>query len=289
MVGGVFKSIHLLLDRVILREQKESLSFSFFIQLLSAVMMLPLLFWKVKLPKESVAYLILFVVGMVDTLATFLIKESIRLLEISLRTIIYQIRIFSVLILSFFLLNEGLGLAKVMGSVLIFLGIAAAFFKRRKAGWLKKAVGRVFERKEKRARGIFFTLTAAVVTAFELMGWKYLLGKFSLPLTLFAVSTISAVVFLFLVPNLTEKVTNLVKGKKGRLVVLNGILANICWFLFFWATSLTEASKTLPITQGFMALTVLGGIVFLKERERIWQKVLGGILAAVGVILVKGA
>ncbi|GAI85520.1 unnamed protein product, partial [marine sediment metagenome] len=36
-------------------------------------------------------------------------------------------------------------------------------------------------------------------------------------------------------------------------------------------------------------LTVLGGIVFLKERERVWQKILGGILAVIGVILVKGS
>ena len=287
VIAGFFKSIHFLLDRLILRDEKESYSFAFFLQIVSVLMLIPLVLLDLKLPKDVFSYFILLVVGIVDTLSGVLIRESIRLLEISLRTIIYQIRIFFVLGFAFVFLNEGLSLAKIMGSVLIFLGIALAVFKRRKMSWFRKAFVQIFRRKEQKATGVFLTLAGALVTALELIGFKYLFSQFSLGLTLFSISLISAIVYLLIFPNITRRALNLVRGKKAKIVFLDGFIANTSWILFFWATSMAEVGKTLSITQGFMVLTVLGGIVFLNERERIWQKILGGILAAIGVVLVK--
>lgn len=289
VIGGVFKSIHWLLERLILRDKQESVSFAFFLQLSSVVMLAPLLLLGLRLPKEVLPYFVLLLVGAMDTLAVFLIKESIRLLEASLRTTIYQIRIFFVLIFASLFLNESFNFTKVIGSVLIFLGIVLAVFRRRKVSWYKKVFNAVFIREERRATGIFLTLAAALVTAVELMGFKYLLNEFAVPFTLFTVSLISTFLFLLVVPNLIKRSLDLVRGEKGKLVFLNAFLANVSWVLFFWATSMTEASKTQPISQGMTVLTVLGGIIFLKERERIWQKILGGILAVIGVILVKGS
>lgn len=290
VIGGFFKSVHKLLERVILREEKESISLAFFLQASSIPIVLPLFLLGLKFSQEAfLPYFVLLVVAVIDTLAVFLIRESIRLLEISLREIIYQIRIFFVLILSALFLNESLNFLKVFGSSLIFLGIVMAVFKRRKIGWFREKLVKIFKRKEQKSTGIFLTLAAALVTAFELMGWKYLFGYFTVPFTLFCISLISTFLFLIVVPNLTKRVLNLVKGEKGKLVLLDGFLGNVSWILFFWATSMTEASKTLPIDQAFMFLAVLGGIIFLGEKERIWQKVLGGILAGIGVVLVKGS
>jgi len=288
-IGGFFRSAHWLLERLILRDRKESISFAFFLQLSAVVMLAPLLLFKHSFPKEILPYFVLLLIGIMDTLAVFLIKESIRLLEVSLRTTIYQIRIFFVLIFASLFLNESFNLTKIMGSVLIFLGIVLTAFRTRKINWFKKAFTSVFKREGQRVTGIFFTLVAALVTAIELMGFKYLLNQFSVGFTLFTVSLVSTVLFLLIVPDLTERTLNLIKGEKRKLIFLNAFLANISWVLFFWATSMTEASKTQPISQGMMVLTILGGIVFLKERERIWQKILGGILAVIGVILVKGS
>lgn len=289
VVGGFFKSAHWLLERLILRDKKESVSFAFFLQFSSVVMLAPLLLLGLRFPKEILPYFVLLVVGAMDTLAVFLIKESIRLLEASLRTIIYQIRIFFVLIFASLFLNESLNFIKIIGSILIFSGIIVAVFRKRKVSWFRKVFNRVFEREGERATGIFLTLAAALVTAVELMGFKYLLNQFAVSFTLFTVSLISVFLFLLVVPNLTKKAINLVKGEKGKLVFLNAFLANISWVLFFWATSMTEASKTQPISQGMTVLTILGGIIFLQERERVWQKIFGGVLAVIGVILVKGS
>jgi len=289
VISGVFKSAHWLLERVILRDEKESFSFAFCLQVLSMVMTIPLFLFGLKFPKEIFPYCVLLIVGFIDTLAIFLVKESIRLLEVSLRTVIYQSRIFFLMILAFLFLNESLSPVKIIGISLIFLGIAVAAFRRRKIDWFKEVLSRVFRRKERRTAGIFMTLAAALVTAIELVIWKYLLDKFAVSFTLFAVSLISSLLFLLIVPDLVKGSMRLIRGKKGKLVFLDGFLAKISFILFLWATSMVEASKTLPITQGMTVLAILGGIVFLGERERVWQKVLGGVLAAIGVVLVKGS
>jgi len=289
VIGGFLKSVHWLLERFILRDEQESVTFSFFLQFSSVIMLAPLLLFRSNFPGEIFPYLILLLVGVLDTLAVLLIKESVRLLEASFRTVIYQIRTFFVLIFAFFLLGESLSLNKVIGSIFIVSGIVIAVFQKRKINWFQKIFGRIFARKEQKTAGIFFTLAAALVTAFELMCLKYLLNQFAVGFTLFTVCLISTFLFLLVVPNLITRTLNLIRGEKRKLIFLNAFLANISWVLFFWATSMTEASKTQPISQGMTVLTILGGIIFLKERERVWQKILGGILAVIGVILVKGS
>lgn len=141
IIGGFFKTAHSLIERVILREEGDSLSLAFFLQSLGVAMVMPLFLLGLKFPREILPYFVLLIVGMVDTLAFFLFIESLRLLEVSLRTIIYQIRIFFVLIFSSLFLNESLNFLKLAGSILIFLGIATAVFRRRKGeacflGWI---------------------------------------------------------------------------------------------------------------------------------------------------------
>lgn len=287
-IGGFFKSAHSLIERVILKDRGDSPALAFILQLLGAVMVIPLFFLGLKFPREILPYFVLLMVGVIDTLAFFLMMESLRLLEVSLRTIIAQIRIFFVLVFSSLFLGESLNFAKFFGSVLIFLGIALAVFRKQKVSWFREKFWEVFRREGERSTGVFLTLATAFVTAIELLGWKYLLGKFAVSFTLFGVSLISCFLFAIAVKNLKERVLEFIR-KKGRLIFMDGFLANVSWILFFWATSLVEASKTLPVYQGFTVLTVLGGIIFLNERGRLWQKILGGILTAIGVILVKGS
>lgn len=289
VASGFLSTFGHLLNRVVLKDKGDTLAFSFYYQVIGAVLMIPFLLLGLKLPKAILPYLFLIIIGVVDTLNIFLSMESFKYLEVSLRTIVNQLRIFWILFFSALILGEKLNLMKIIGSCLIFLGIAVAVFQKRKISWWRQLVARILSRKELKSKGILYTLVASFLVSLEMIGVKYLLFQFSYPFIIFASLSASAMVFLFWGSNLPKRTLALLTGPKSRLVWLRGIVGTISLFLALWSVSLTELSRAQPILQSFTILTVLGGVVYLKEKERIWQKLLGGVLTVLGVILVKGS
>ena len=289
VIGGVFGGVRPLLSRVILRDEEESLTYSFIYQALSTVLIVPIFAFGVKLPKTFLPFVTLLSLGLFETLTVYLFMEAARLLEVSFRKIISQTQIIWVLIFGVIFFQESLDLAKVLGVFSIFLGVTLAIFKKQKVSYLKNLWLRFWDREGTlKEKGIIFALIAAILGALEVIVIKYLLNYFSPSVMIFGVRGVSAICFLLFLKNLKPQVKSLVK-RKPNLIFLHGLVGSLATFFFLWATSLTEVSRTVPISQSFSILTVFGGIMFLKERGRIWQKVLGGILAVIGVVLVKGS
>lgn len=284
IVVGLINAVRNLMARVVLREEEDSLAYSFVQQALVAGLAFPFLFFNWQIPEIVLPFLLLVLVGLWDTLCTYLITESYRFLEVSLRTVIYQSRIIWVVLLGFVFLHESLDWQKLMGAVFIFTGIALASLRKGGLNRAKQLVSRLKEgNKSAREKGVFLTLSTAFLTALELIVLRHLLNLFSPAVLLFGVTMTSVLVLALITPGLKRRVFRL-----PRLSFLNGVFVGICALLFYLASSMTEISRTLPVVQAFTVLTVILGIVLLKERERVWQKILGGILAAIGVILVKG-
>jgi drug/metabolite transporter (DMT)-like permease len=289
VIGGLFGSIRSLISRIIMRDEEESLIYTFIYQALLAVLMVPLCFLNLKLPSAPLSYFALILVGVVDSLAVYLLLESARLLELSLRIIISHSEMVWILILGALLLQESLGAFKALGVCLIFLGIGLASFKKERVGRLKSLWQRVWAKdKTFKEKGVILVLSATTLKASEKIIVKHLLQDFSPAFVAFIIRGVSALCLLLVIENLRPRAVGFLK-RKGMLAFLHGFSGAAAFFFFLWATSMAEISRTLPITQGFSILTILGGIVFLKERERVWQKILGGILTAIGVILVRGS
>lgn len=62
-----------------------------------------------------------------------------------------------------------------------------------------------------------------------------------------------------------------------------GIFA-IFEFVFFTALAVGEASKVTPVTQSSMIFTLIGGYLFLHEKQHMLQKLIGSILIAIGIV-----
>ena len=283
---GVIKQI---LNRLILKKDGDSLAFAFFYQLIGAASAIPFLLLSFKFPRQILPYFLLLLIGIVDTLPTFLTMESFKYLEISLRTIFSQTRMFWLLLFSALILNESLSFDKIIGVCLIFSGIAVAVFRKSRISRLRELFFRLLGRKQTREKGIAAVLSASFITALEMIGIKYLLEQFSVPLVIFVIYLISSFVFLYLRPEVKKRLVVLIKGPQRRVVWLTGLCGSASVLLGFWAVSMTEVSRASPVFQSFAVLTVLAGIVFLKEREGIWQKIAGGILAAIGVVFIKSS
>ncbi len=288
VAGGLFGSVRSLITRVIMRDEEESLAYAFIYQAMLAIFIIPFLGFGFKLPRTIFPYLVIFLVGVFDTLALYLFLESARFLEASFRQILIQAEMIWVLFFGVLLLQESLNLSKFLGVGLILLGIILATYQKEKKAKFKNLwLGFWGAKKTIRKKGIIFTLVATTLEAFGIIAIKTLLDEFSPSIVAFGVRGISAIYLLLIIKDLKPRVVNFVQRKKG-LILTHGLAGTAAFFLFLWATSLAEVSRTLPIAQSFTVLTVLAGIAFLKERGRVWQKIFGSVLAAIGVILVKG-
>ena len=289
VVSGFLSSIRQLLNRLLLKDKGDSLAFAFFYQAVGAFLILPFLFFGLKLPETFLPYFLLIIVIILDTLCIYLIMESYKHLEISLRTIIYQLRVFWVLVLSVLILGDSLSFGKILGISLVFGGISLAVFEKRRISRIQSIVARILGRKDLRARGMGVTLLASLLTSLELIAIKSSLKEFSIPFFMFVVFGSSAIIYLVRSPDLKKRTLVLLKSSQAGLAWMIGILGTISAFLSLWGISLVEVSKASPIFQSFAILTILGGIIFLKEKERVWAKILGGLLVVAGVVLVKGS
>jgi drug/metabolite transporter (DMT)-like permease len=288
VAGGLFASARSLVSRVIMKDEEESLAYTFIYQAMLALFIIPLLGFGFKLPKTTFPYLAILLVGAFDTLAVYLFLESARFLEASLRKVVMQTQMVWILVFGAVLLQESMEIAKIIGVFLILLGVILAIYRKEEKSLLKNLwVKLKGENRSDKDKGIIFVLSAVTLKAVELVVVKNLLVEFSPAIVAFGTRATSVVCLLLIMKNLRPRVLGFAQRKKG-LILTHGLTGTGAFFLFLWATSLAEVSRTAPITSSFSILTILAGIIFLKERERVWQKILGGILAAIGVVLVKG-
>ena len=180
IISGIFGAIRPLLSRLILKDEEESLTYSFIYQALSAVLIIPIFAFGVKLPKTLLPFVILLSLGLFETLIVYLFMEAVRLLEVSFRKIINQTQIIWVLIFGVIFFQESLSLTKVLGVFLIFIGVALAIFKKQRVSYLKNLWLRLWDREGTlREKGIIFALLGAILGALEIIMFKYLLNHFS--------------------------------------------------------------------------------------------------------------
>lgn len=73
----------------------------------------------------------------------------------------------------------------------------------------------------------------------------------------------------------------------GWKVAFTALLNVIGFVLYVKALALADASLVTPVTSSSGTLTVIAGIVLLKENSNITKKILAGILMVIGVLLLR--
>jgi len=68
-------------------------------------------------------------------------------------------------------------------------------------------------------------------------------------------------------------------------LVLSGIATGLSWLFYFRALQLGNASQVAPIDKLSLVMTIILAAFFLKEKVT-WSIFLGGILMALGAILI---
>jgi transporter family protein len=263
---GIMNTIH----RFICREH-DWLAYSFVEGLVATMFFLPLAATNFILPTNELGFYVLALGVLLWTLSAVVTFKSFQLVEASARSPLKQTQIIFILILSYFLLGEVLTFSKVAGSLLIFIGVVFLSYEKGKTRF-------------KFDMGFKLTLLSALIAAVVSLVDKVSLSYWS-------PTSYSFIVYLF--PSLilgvfVRKRKGLVKMIKARylFIALAGFLEFSYFITRLTAFSLTDLSIVSPILRLSTLVTVVLGIVLLKERQRIGEKLFSAILMIVGAIII---
>lgn len=210
----------------------------------------------------------LLLVGLVELVAIYLYMKMHASNELSLSTILLQLRTIYVPILAFFVLGEHLSVLQWVGIALIVSG--AIVVSRPRVLRADKALS--------------YALLAGVFTAISSITIKVASGFASIPIVITAFSLPSVLLLPLLMHNARRRLL------QARHSVVSGnlpaSLANIVsMYTMVWALSEGNASQVSGVFQGVNMISVVVGIFFLGEQNDKLVKLGGALLTTLGIIL----
>ncbi len=196
-------------------------------------------------------------------------------IEASLFSILFQIAPVVTFIGSFFLLGESFSLQKIGGVSLIMIGNLIAVYKH---------TGQVVSFK-----GYIFALLTIVSIGLAYVADKSVFNNYSL-------GTYS--ILMFLLPAFYIWLFFTIRGgSQGELIrelkhsswrtPLLALITVVGYYLLLKTFQIMDLSVAIPIVYTATILTVFGGIVILKERDNMLQKIMGGVLVFIGLIILQ--
>lgn len=179
-------------------------------------------------------------------------------------------RIWSILGAIFFL-QESLSVNKFLGAAAILFGVVLA-------QWKKQTL--------KLSLGAFYVLLAAFLFASSEILSYYIIRNFDVLSFMVYGSFFVTLILISIRPQIIKKLLFYAQPKYGLNIIVtsfNDALASI--FGYFAYQIGRNALQIGPLGATATIITVLMGIIFLKENDHMPQKIIGGSLAVIGSIL----
>jgi len=254
---------------------ESSLSYAFLFNFMGGLVFIPFLVKEFMLPTGVLPWLLVIIASALWSITGVVAFKSVKLVDVSVRAPLSELKIILLLILSVVFLKEVLTFEKVLGTVIIFVGFLVLHHSRKVT---------LFKWTDK---GIKLVLLAAFLIAISSIIDKY-------ALTFFTAGMYGGLVFLL--PGLflgvfamrkKGRVKSLLKNKL-RWLLTAVVLSVVAYYFMLSAYKLADASLVFPIVRSATIITVLGGITFLGERKQIAKKIVATLIVLAGVVLLSG-
>ena len=266
-----------LLSRVLAKKSEDPLAFSC-IYAFSGAIMAGLIF--IFQPHEPLALTRSIVYTTILSTIGYGIFEMVQFftykyIEASRRTIISQITPLTTFVASVILLGEHTTAIKITGVILILFGNVIALYKQTGSNTNK---------------GLRLMIFGAVA-----LGLTYVADKFAAPhypimlyeVIAYGIPGIYALIIASLIrKNIIGNIRREIQLNGWRIPLLSAISITGYYFMLK-SFLLTDVSVAAPVIFTATILTVLGGIILLRERSSITQKVIGAIAVFIGVVLIR--
>lgn len=268
-------SLSILLQRILLKEEKsDPVAYSIVFQIITGLMvgvfaiirgfsvpnLLPIL--------PNLILMILFYGA-----GNIFIFRALKHLEASDFTIIFASRTLWTIVAAIFFLKESFNINQFFGTILILISI---FIVTGKAKILSLDKGHIY------------ALAGAVAFGLAFANDAFILRIFDVPSYLFIAFILPAIVVWLFNPGATKKMKPLLKGKTLQKLGVLTILYAVSAVSIFLAYQIgRNAAQIAPLNQTSTIVTVIFGIIFLKERADLFKKLLGSVISFIGVLLLR--
>ncbi len=269
IMAGIFYGATESINKDITEEKYSPFSYGFLQYFLNFIIFLiPAVFF-VKLPPFGISYFYLVAVIIITLLANSLTIKAYKTEDISNISILSSVTLVTTVLLGVTFLAERLNAYKISGIILIILGIFVIFFEGKKL-----AV----------SRGLLIALIAKILWGFQPLFDKKALNSFDFLAYLVIIMGILSFSHLLL-PWVREEAV-LIFSKYKRKILLSRSFVTLGLVAYLWSIKRGSISiVNTNVDTFFLLVTVLIGIIILKERKHLLKKLVGCLVCILGIIL----
>lgn len=267
-LAGLCSNTFAFLNRYLLKDKDDPIVYAWYFETLRFTIFCVLAIFDFRIVLNPKSLILFMLLGLTEWISMYFYMRMHSYTHLSISSLLSRTRLIWIAILAFILVGEKLKLTEYIGIVILFFGLSIA----------------VAPNKLVTDKGARYASIAAFVIALNVV-----IIKLALPYASNAVvNAITSLPSIFLFPLFMKDA----KNKIPRMMRTNlhiksfAILVNaLGLFLFTIAIRMSDSSKVSGIYNGMLVLSVLAGIIFLKERDKIGKKLIGTAVTIIGVLL----
>jgi drug/metabolite transporter (DMT)-like permease len=267
LISGLAFAVSRISARLLLKTKLNPLLFMFWHDSIAGIVALPFGIITWQWPHYGITWFYFLLVVLFSFLADWLSFIGLQTVEVSTAQILNQARHVVTLLGGWLIFAEVLTLSKVLGTLAIIIGVLIAVYDRSHAHY---------------HRGMLATLGSGIAAACSIITTKQVLVDFS-PLGLASIEMLLiALVSLIIARPTLVRAKQMIQAHSLGMVVGGGSFGLYVIFLLF-ALEYGEVSRVVPVTQVSLIFTLIGGILFLNERQHLIQKCFGTVIICLGI------
>jgi len=268
----LFISFSNIITKVTLKNGTNVSTFTAFHNIAGGLIVLPLVFFDHRLPGSTLPWVFLTIGVITSVLGDYYYFKSMAIEDISVLTLVFRLRFVLVFIFGTILFHESTTSSKTLAMILITIGSLFTGYR---------------EGRFRFSKGVILALISNVFLGTMFIVDKKVASSISIPLYNFINFLTSGLFFLAL--SLKQHKTSLkhtFQNVNLLPAVVAGALLSLASLCRRYSFHLGEISFATPLLNLSVVLTMFLGIVVLKERDRLWQKIAGlGIIITGAVLL----
>ncbi len=271
LISALFAFSWRITVRTKLKPNKSDIAFTALVDFFAActaALFIPL--FGIRLPSGTDILGLFIISVLLSATSDFLLLFATKNADTADTSILMPLSNIWVLLFAALLLGESLSPWKVVGVIMIALGSIVT---------LSKGKGIVLN------KGIIAAFVYGLLITGTILIDKGISNNFSLPVyaTIFYFLS-SAALALFTGRQSVQKIATEWKINKWWSAAIGAQWALFSLTLLF-AYSQTEASRAVPVMRVFIVLVTIYSIIALKEKERMWQKIVGSVVVTAGALV----
>lgn len=267
-------SIANLLNKVLMKDNKSDpvMSSILFQFILGSIFLLLAIFFGFKMPPIATYPINFILSGVLYGVGTLFSFKALKYIEVSEAGIIYSFGSLVTVLSSMYFLHDSFSLINAVGLILILISVIAILKPK----------------KFKINKGAWYELGTAVTYGLAITNDSFLIKNSDIFSYLAIISFLPGIFLLLTNIKSFGKVVYYFKPINFFKLLIFSIFYSIASIGFYFAlTHGGLASQVSSISKSQIILTTILAAIFLGERDRLWQKIIYGILVIIGVILLK--